>query len=106
MFAEALEREADLSAFRRWPSARLASGLALVGLSYVVGWPAMAVWATVCLWMHRPKLAVIGPPLLYGLSWAIWAVGIWLAGPESLGHLRTLKHLALRRFALRFLVRC
>ncbi len=104
-FVEALERDVDLSIFRTPPSTRLAGGLVLIGASYVMGWPCMVLLSAVAVWLKHPKWALVGPAILYAISWIVWTTGIWLAGPESVAHLRTLKQWGLRWFATRFLIR-
>ncbi|MEI7671475.1 MAG: hypothetical protein WCK00_05125, partial [Deltaproteobacteria bacterium] len=37
-----LDHPTDLSEFKERPTARLITGLILMGLSYVIGWPAVA----------------------------------------------------------------
>ena len=84
--AEILEKPADLREFSERPTARLISGLLLMGLSYVIGWPAVAVLSVVALWYKEPLIAVIGGPTTYALSCAVFIIGAWLArAPHYLG---------------------
>ncbi len=84
--AELLENPADLREFKERPTARLRTGLILMGLSYVIGWPAVAALSVLAAWCREPLIAVIGCPTTYGLSYVVFIVGAWLArAPHYLG---------------------
>ena len=100
----AIAREPDLSLFRRRLSARMAFGLFCIAISYVIAWPLMTVLTVLTAWMGRPWIGVIGSPVLYGLSWVVWTVGIWIAGRDSLQYGRALGTWVIRRFARRYLI--
>ena len=87
---------------RQPPSARIVSGLALLGASYLLGWPAIAVLGAVAAWLRRPALLLWGP-LLYGFSWAVFAIGLLLIGSKSISTGRAFGLWMIRRFAERFL---
>jgi hypothetical protein len=91
---EALETPVDLAVLRAKPSPRVWTGLALVGLSYLVGWPAVALLAWLALRWQEPLLVVVGGPLTYGLSHLVFMAGAWLAGS---GYVRVLLRWATRR---------
>lgn len=78
----ALADEIDLRELRIRPTARLISGLCLVGLSYIVGWPAVGVLAVLAIYMGEPWIVAIGGPVTYGFSYVIFFAGAWLAGAE------------------------
>lgn len=81
-----LENPPDLSVFGERPTARLITGLVLMGLSYVIGWPAVAVLGVLATWYQEPMIAVIGCPATYALSCAVFIFGAWLArAPHYLG---------------------
>jgi len=84
------------------PPPRIVAGLLLLGASYLLGWPAIALLGALAAWAGRP-LWLLGGPVLYGLSWAVFAVGLVLLGKQSLGLARAFGWFALRRFAERFL---
>jgi hypothetical protein len=82
---EILENPTDLSEFNERPTKRVITGLILMGLSYVIGWPAVAA-------------LVIGCPTTYGLSYLVFIVGAWLArAPHYMG--------ALARYTIQFFLR-
>ena len=80
-----LAHPADLSAFKERPTPRLIAGLFLMAFSYVIGWPAVAAFAFLAVWMKEPAVAAIGP-VCYGLSYVVFFVGAWMArAPHYLG---------------------
>jgi hypothetical protein len=98
---EILENPADLSEFRERPTKRLIAGLILMGLSYVIGWPAVAVLTFLAAWFREPMIAVIGCPTTYGLSHLVFIAGAWLArAPHYIG---TLVRYTIQCFLRKFL---
>jgi hypothetical protein len=87
---------------RERPSGRVIAGLVLLVSSYLVAWPAIAVLGAAAAWLRRPKLLVAGP-LLYGLSWLIFAVGLALIGKKSVSAGRAIGLTLLRKLAERHL---
>lgn len=86
----------------RPPSTRIVVGLILLGASYVLAWPAIALLAAIAAWLRRPVL-LLGGPVLYGLSWLVFAIGLAFIGSKSLGTGRALGMLLVRRLAEKFL---
>lgn len=76
----AIEDKADLSAFKEKPSLRVILGLAAIGLSYIIGWPAIGALAALAVYFNRPWLVAVGGPLMYGLSHLVFLLGMYLAG--------------------------
>jgi len=74
-----LENPADLSEFREKPTPRLIFGLFLMGLSYVLGWPAVAALGMAAIWFEEPLIAAIGGPAIYGFSHLVFFVGALVA---------------------------
>jgi hypothetical protein len=54
--------------------------LVLIGISYVIGWPAVGLLALMACHMREPLVVVVGGPVTYGLSHLVLLVGSWLAG--------------------------
>jgi len=77
---ETLEGEADLSSLRAKPTPRVWAGLALIGLSYTIGWPAVGLLAWASYLLREPLIVAIGGPLTYGLSHLVFLFGSYLAG--------------------------
>jgi hypothetical protein len=76
----AIEDQADLSAFKEKPSMRIIIGLAVMGFSYIIGWPAISALGFLAVYLNKPLLIAIGGPLLYGLSHLVFMLGMYLAG--------------------------
>jgi len=79
----AIADHADLSAFRERPGPKLILGLFLIALSFLLGWPAVSAFGVAALWLKNPYVILIGGPLTYGLSWLVWAAGMFLTGGDS-----------------------
>lgn len=95
----AVEERADLSAFAGRPPPRLILGLVLIGLSFIVGgWPTLATIAGVAVYLKDAWVALLAP-LAYGLSWGIWALGMLIAGPDTLRYGRLFGRYLARRSA-------
>ena len=85
---EILENPTDLSEFKERPTKRVIAGLILMGLSYIIGWPAVAALSVLAVWFREPMIAVIGCPTTYGLSHLVFIAGVWLArAPHYIGTL-------------------
>lgn len=78
--SKAINDGADLSAFKEKPSARISSGIALIAISYIIGWPAIGLCGTLSFYWREPLIIVIGGPLLYILAHLILSVGVYFAG--------------------------
>lgn len=78
----ALEEKADLSAFKKKPSARILLGVFLIGFSYVIGWPAITALGALAVAFENPLVVLIGGPLAYGLSHLVFIAGMALSGAE------------------------
>lgn len=83
---ELLEHPADITEFRQRPTPRLIAGLILMGLSYLIGWPAVAFLIFLAARMQEPLIAAIGCPVTYGFSYIVFIAGAWLArAPHYIG---------------------
>ena len=77
----AMEGEAaDLCALRGKPSPAVIVGVALIGFSYIIGWPAVALLAFLAAHFQRAAIVVVGGPLTYALSHVVFMVGAYFAG--------------------------
>lgn len=84
------------------PSPRIVAGLLLLAASYLVGWPAITLLGAIAAWLVRPSL-LLGGPVLYGLSWLVFAAGLALLGTKSIRTGRAFGLFVVRRLAERFL---
>jgi len=99
---KALVTPVDSMVFVR-PSPRIVAGLSLLGASYLFGWPAIFAAGVVAGWLKQPKILLVGP-VLYGLSWLVFAASLALLGNKSISTGRALGMRLVRRFAERFLL--
>lgn len=79
---QAIADKADLSEFRKRPTARIWTGVAAIVLSYIICWPAIGVLGTLSVYYGKPLLLAIGGPLLYGFSHLVFLAGMYLAGEK------------------------
>ena len=83
---EMLDHPADLSEFKERPTPRLITGLILMVLSFIIGWPAVAALSALAVWYREPLIAVIGCPTTYALSYVVFIAGAWLSrAPHYVG---------------------
>jgi hypothetical protein len=85
------------------PSARIVSGLILLIVSYLMAWPTIALLGAFAAWLGRPILLAAGP-VLYGLSWLVFFVGLFLIGSRSISTGRALGLLLVKKLAEKYLV--
>ena len=78
----AIAEKADLSPFKERPSPRAIAGISAIGISYIIGWPAVAFLGAVAIHFKKPLIAVIGGPVTYGLSHLVFILGMYLAGAD------------------------
>jgi hypothetical protein len=78
----AIDDRADLSAFKEKPTPRVIWGLVIVGISYIIGWPLIAVLGIIAAYAAEPLVIVVGGPAAYGLSHLVFILGAWLAGAQ------------------------
>ncbi|OQY50061.1 MAG: hypothetical protein B6240_02325 [Desulfobacteraceae bacterium 4572_87] len=79
---KAISDKANLSPFKERPNPRTIAGISAIGISYIIGWPAVAFLGIVSLHYEKPMIAIIGGPLTYGLSHLVFILGMYLAGAD------------------------
>jgi len=79
---KALAEKADLSPFREKPSARILAGIFLMAFSYVIGWPAVALFGILSVYFSQPLIVILGGPAIYGTSHLVFLAGMYLAGAK------------------------
>jgi len=79
---KAIADKADLSPFKERPSPRAMVGIVAIGISYIIGWPAVALLGVISIHLGKPMIAIIGGPLAYGLSHLVFILGMYLAGAD------------------------
>ncbi|MGP8154057.1 MAG: hypothetical protein ACLQBQ_07945 [Smithella sp.] len=78
----AIDEHADLSIFKEKLTTTVIAGLVLIFTSYLLGIPAVFIVGGIAAWLKNPMLGVIGIPLIYGVSWLLLMLGLYLAGPQ------------------------
>jgi ABC-type spermidine/putrescine transport system permease subunit II len=78
----AIKEHADLSIFKEKLTVSLIAGLVLITISYLIGIPAVFIIGGIAAWLKNPTFGVIGIPLIYGFSWLLLMLGLYLAGPK------------------------
>jgi len=78
----AIHEHADLSIFEKKLTATVIIGLILIAFSNLIGLPAVFIIGGIAAWLEKPMLAFIGIPLIYGISWLLLMLGVYLAGPK------------------------
>ena len=90
---------ADLGAFRERPTPRLLVGVSLIFVSSLMGWPAVVVAGWLAVVYGDALLFFLGGPVVYGLSWVLWALGILVAGRDAVRYGHIFVRWLLRRMA-------
>jgi uncharacterized membrane protein YbhN (UPF0104 family) len=78
----AINERADLSIFKEKLTVSVSAGLILITVSYLLGIPAVFIVGIIAAWWKNPKFGIVGIPLIYGISWLLFMLGIYLAGPQ------------------------
>ena len=78
----AINEHADLSIFKEKLKASVIAGLVLIMISYLIGIPAVFIIGGIAAWLKNPTFGVIGIPLIYGFSWLLLMLGLYLTGPK------------------------
>ncbi|MCX6572348.1 MAG: hypothetical protein NT006_13175 [Candidatus Aminicenantes bacterium] len=99
----ALEKAAIEKGSKEKPKPRFYVGVAVMGLSYILGWPLVSVLGILAARRHRPEIFAIGTPVAYGFSTLFLLLGAGLAGKDGLRYLRWLFHRLVARFYARYL---
>jgi len=92
----AIKEPVTLDAFRTRPSARFLWGVSFVLLSYVLGWPMVALFSIMAAYFRNPALLMIGPAC-YGVSHLVFLFGMYLAGRDCIKYVDILSRWGLRR---------
>jgi len=61
---------------------RVIFGILLIVISYIIGWPAVSAMAAISLYIDKPSLITYGGPLVYGFSYVLLFLGLFLTGKK------------------------
>lgn len=78
----AINESVDLNIFKKKMTAPVFIGLFLIVFSYAIGIPAFFVVGIIAAKLRKPVLGVVGIPVIYGFSWLLLMLGMYLTGPE------------------------
>lgn len=78
----AIADRADLSAFRQRPDLKVIAGVSAIALSYVIGWPLIALLGIAAVHYGNAAIVAVGGPVAYGLSHLVFMLGMVLAGAK------------------------
>lgn len=78
----AIDEQADLSAFKDKLTLSIVIGIILIALSYVTGMPSVIALGIIAVWLDKPLIGIIGGPLIYSFSTVIFIIGVRLAGKK------------------------
>jgi peptidoglycan/xylan/chitin deacetylase (PgdA/CDA1 family) len=92
---KAIREKTDLTAFKERPSTRFLTGVGLILISYVFGWPMVGLFTVLAAYFQNPGL-LIGGPLSYGVSHLVFLGGMVLAGRESIRYVEVFSLWSLR----------
>jgi len=76
----AVQEKADLSAFKQRPTFRVIVGIILIGISYIIGLPAISALGVISYKYDLPLLFFAGGPVLFVVSHLLFLLGLYLAG--------------------------
>jgi hypothetical protein len=78
--AKAMEENAGLNAIKEKRPTRLFGGMFLMVMSYIIGWPMIALFGVLAIYWNEPLMIIVGGPLLFGLAHVAFLAGLYLAG--------------------------
>jgi len=78
----AINECADFSILKEKLTATVMIGIFLIVISFLIGLPAVFIVGIIAAWLKKPWVGVIGMPLLYGLSWLLLMLGMYLTGQD------------------------
>ena len=93
----AMSNDEASQVYREKPAMQVYAGITLILISYVIGWPMVAVLGLMAYHAGEPLILAIGGPLVYGLSHLVFLAGLVLAGKRyalALAHWASRKALA------------
>ena len=78
----------ELDIFQEKPSVQFLIGISVIGFSYLMAWPFIALLGIISLIFGNPMIVAVGGPVAYGLSYLVLFLGVWLAGKDSINYMR------------------
>jgi ABC-type microcin C transport system permease subunit YejB len=78
----AIQEHADLSVFEKKLTTSVIAGLVLIVVSYLIGLPTAVIIGGIVMAEFNFLIAAIITALIYGISWLLFMLGLYLAGPK------------------------
>ncbi|MDR2861247.1 MAG: hypothetical protein LBV07_01680 [Syntrophobacterales bacterium] len=70
--------------YPKWLTFKMGMGIFLILLSYIIGWPGVAFFAWLSLYLKNPLWIAVGGPVIYGISHLVFLWGAYLVGERYL----------------------
>ena len=96
---KALADEVTLDSLKQRPTPKFIIGISLVGISYIIGWPAVALFTFLAVYLNMKLIALLGP-VSYIFSHLVFLAGAALAGVDGIIYGRIFMRLVMHKFAL------
>ena len=77
---EAIDSNADLSAFKKPPTLRIIVGMFAIAFSFAMCWPVISALGGLSVYYRQPLIVGIGGPVIYFMSHGCFILGIMLTG--------------------------
>ncbi|MBN1381795.1 MAG: polysaccharide deacetylase family protein [Deltaproteobacteria bacterium] len=101
---KALADDISPADIKQRPSTRFFVGLSLVAFSYIIGWPAVAFFAFLGVYLDVKEIVLLGPAS-YLFSYLVFIAGAALAGVDGIKYGRLFYRWTMHQFALRIAAR-
>ena len=75
-----LKGDCDESSQMEPGRSRVIVGIVIIAISYILGWPAVSAMAALSLYMDEPSIVTYGGPFVYGFSYVLFFMGLYLTG--------------------------
>lgn len=95
---KALADNVSIADMRQRPSLRFVSGMSLVAFSYVIGWPAVAFFAFLAVYLGVKEIVLLGPAS-YVFSHFVFLAGAGIAGVDLVRYSRLFLRYIMHRLA-------
>lgn len=79
---DAIRERADLGIFKQRLTTPVITGLVLIVASYLIGLPTAVIVGGFVVAKFNAVIATVITTLIYGLSWLLFMLGAYLAGPK------------------------
>ena len=96
---KALADDVTLDSIKQRPTPKFIIGISLMGISYIIGWPAVAFFTFLAVYLNRKLIALLGP-VSYIFSHLVFFAGAMLAGVDGIRHGRIFMRWVMHKFAL------